>query len=277
MVSQFIIDVSEIDFEYEVLKFSHNTPVVVDFWATWCRPCKVLSPILERLTIEANGSFRLARVDVDQNPNLVMQYGIRTIPTVKAFSQAKIVSEFVDAQPEPRLREFLNKIAPPSPINLAIEKGIGMINLNDWGDAEEIFLDVLEKNPDQPEAMVGLSMALIGQGRANDALMYLHNFPMSKQLTKAEILKPLAEAMLARQEGKLHQDQDLDALLSNSIRLSEFGNIPSAIDGFLEILRQDRNYRDGLARKITIALLELLGEDNPQTREYRSELASILF
>ncbi len=277
MLSKYIIDVSELDFEYEVLKFSHNTPVVVDFWATWCRPCKVLSPILERLAIEGNGTFRLARVDVDQNPNLATKYGIRTIPTVKAFSQAQIVSEFVDAQPELRLREFLNKIAPPSPVNLAIEKGNGMLSLNDWEEAEDIFNERLENNTDQPQALVGLSKALLGQGRANDAIKYLHNFPMSKQRAKAETLIPLAEAILARQEGKLPQDQDLDALLNNSIRLSEFGNIPSAIDGLLEILRQDRHYRDDLARKITLALLELMGEENPQTRQYRSELASTLF
>ncbi len=89
--SEFIVDVSESNFEYEVLSYSQNLPVVVDFWAEWCQPCKRLGPLLEQLTEEARGNFRLARVDVDANPNLALRYSVRSIPTVKAFSQGQVV------------------------------------------------------------------------------------------------------------------------------------------------------------------------------------------
>src|SRR5512136_491822 len=107
MATENIINVSEADFEYEVLKFSQNVPVVVDFWADWCRPCKALSPMLEKIAHEAGGAFRLAKVDVDANPNLAILYNVRSIPMVKAFSNGQVVAEFIGLQPEDRVREFI--------------------------------------------------------------------------------------------------------------------------------------------------------------------------
>ena len=107
MASGYIITVTEADFEYEVVAFSQQLPVVVDFWAEWCVPCKTLGPLLEKLADEAQGSFRLAKVDVDSSPNLALRYGVRSIPNVKAFRDGQVVAEFVGAQPEPRLREFV--------------------------------------------------------------------------------------------------------------------------------------------------------------------------
>jgi len=115
MTDEFIIDANEINFEYEVIAFSRNVPVLVDFWAEWCQPCRLLSPVLERLVKEASGSLRLARVNIDENPNLALQFNVRSIPTVKAFVDGRVAAEFVGNQPEARLREFINKLAPPSP------------------------------------------------------------------------------------------------------------------------------------------------------------------
>ncbi len=112
MASDFIVDVSEADFDFEVLAYSQQAPVVVDFWAEWCAPCRVLGPILERIAQEANGNFRLARVNVDDNPNLALRFLVRSIPAVKAFKGGKMVAEFVGAQPEPKVREFLRALIP---------------------------------------------------------------------------------------------------------------------------------------------------------------------
>src|SRR5512133_2340444 len=143
--SNFIVDVTESDFEYEVLSYSQNVPVVVEFWATWCQPCKTLGPMLERLTEEAGGVFRLARVDVDGNPNLALRYGVRSIPTVKAISQGQVVEEFAGLQPEARVRDFLARLAPPSESALALEKADSLLEAHQWQEAETIYRELDEQ------------------------------------------------------------------------------------------------------------------------------------
>ena len=277
MASDFIIDVTEADFEYEVLAYSQNVPVVVDFWATWCRPCKTLSPLLEKLANEAIGSFRLAKVDVDANPNLALQFGVRTVPTVKAFSMGQVVTEFVGNQPEDRIRSFLINITPPSKDNLAIEKATSLMASHQWSDAEEVFRELLEQHPEQPEILLGLTKSLLGLGNAFEALLILRNFPTSKQYARAEALLPYAESLGYLQQGNLNMDNDLDIAFSNCLKLASKNNIPASLDGLLDILRQNKNFRNGLAHRVILSLLELLGSDDPLTREYRIELASVLF
>jgi putative thioredoxin len=277
MTTDHIIDVSEADFEFEVLAYSQNTPVIVDFWASWCRPCKVLSPMLERLTIEAHGAFRLARVDVDQNPNLALRYAVRTLPTVKVFTDGRVSSEFVGVQPEARLREILSNIAPPSPASLAVEKANSLLAAHRWAEAEKLYRQILQVTPEHPAGLLGLAKSLMGQNRGAEALEILHHFPPSHQFSQAQTLLPLTEAQTAYQRDALPEETDLDSTFANSIRLTGRGNLPAAVDGLLEILRQNRQYRNGLARQVVLGLLELLGEDDPLTRQYRSELASILF
>jgi putative thioredoxin len=272
-----IIDVTEASFQYEVLSFSQNTPVVVDFWATWCRPCKTLGPLLERLAIDSQGRFRLARVDVDANPNLALRYNVRSIPTVKAFSQGEIVSEFVGLQPENRLREFINKLTPPGPNNLALEKANSLLLSQQWNQAEAVFRDASQSMPDDPECLLGLTKSLLAQNKTDEALIILHNFPPSSQLSTIEMLKPLAESLRRLNMDQLPDETILDTTFMSSVRLFTRGNLPAALDGLLDILRQDKSYRDGLARQVIVALLELMDNENPQTRQYRNELASILF
>ncbi len=277
MASDNIVDVTESNFQYEVISYSENTPVVVDFWAEWCRPCKTLGPLLEKLAREAQGSFRLARVDVDANPNLALHYGVRSIPTVKAFSQGEVVAEFIGVQPEARIREFLSHLSPPSPLALAVEKGLSLLQDHEWAEAEDIFRDLLEQVPQQPEVQLGLAMALLGQGYGNEALRILRNFPASREYARAQILLPFAEVLKNFEEGRLPNEIDLDVAFAQAIRLASRGNIPAAVDGLLDILRQNKNYRQGAARLMVLALLELLGPNDPQSRSYRAELAAVLF
>jgi putative thioredoxin len=277
MTSEYIIDVNESDFEYEVLAYSQNTPVVVDFWATWCRPCKTLSPLLETIAYEAMGSFRLAKVDVDANPNLALQFSVRTVPTVKAFSGAEVVGEFVGLQPEDRIRKFISNITPPSRDSLAFEKANSLLANHEWREAEEIFLELADQYPDRSEILLGLAKAQLGQGNPFDPLLILRNFPSSKQYAAAERLIPYAEALGYLKQNNLPQENDLDFAFSNCIRLASRNNIPAALDGLMEILRQNKRYRNGVAQKTILALFELLGEDHELTRAYRTELASILF
>jgi putative thioredoxin len=277
MTTEHIINASEADFEYEVLAYSQTKPVVVDFWAAWCRPCKTLSPMLDRLTMEGHGSFRLARVDVDKNPNLALRYGVRTLPTVKVFTDGQVTAEFVGVQPEVRLREILGNLTPPSPANLAVEKADSLLMGHQWEEAEKMYRQILQQYPDMPSSLLGLSKSLIGLNRGAEALDMLRHFPPSRQFAQAQTILPLAEAQAANQRRALPDETDLDAAFSNCIRLAGRGNLAAAVDGMLDILRQNRQYRNGLARQVVLGLLELMGEEDPLTRQYRSELASILF
>ncbi len=277
MATENIINVSEADFEYEVLKFSQNVPVLVDFWATWCRPCKVLSPMLEQIANEAGGTFRLARVDVDANPNLAILYNVRSIPTVKAFSNGQVVTEFTGLQPEERLREFIEKIIPPSPQTLALEKADSLLSLHEWVEAEKMYRQILEQIPSHPASLLGLSKTLLVQNRIREAFEILRNFPVSRQYHMAESLLPLAETLQAFIEKRLPEETELDAAFHNAIRLASRGNLPAALDGLLDLLRMDKTYQDGKAHQVVLSILELMGDDDPEARQYRTELASILF
>lgn len=275
MASDNIIDVSEADFEYEVITYSAQVPVVVDFWAEWCVPCRSLSPVLERLTNEAAGSFRLAKVNVDENPNLALRYAVRSIPMVKGFRNGSVVSEFVGVQPESRLREFFRALAP-SPADLALEKGESLLHKNDWINAEKAYRLALDTTPSHPGALLGLSRCLLAQNRAAEANKILASFPTSRELPAAEALRPLAMALMRLESEDSVSDDPIEAAYNHALRLVARGNFPAVMDGLLDVLRQDKRYRNGEARQVMLAILDIQGE-NPLTRQYRNELASILF
>jgi putative thioredoxin len=275
--SDFIVDVNETDFEYEVLSYSQNVPVVVEFWAKWCGPCKTLGPMLERLTEEAGGSFRLARVDVDASPNLALRYGVRSIPTVKAISQGQVVGDFAGLQPEPRVREFLSRLAPPSEASLALEKADSLLAAHQWTDAEAVYRGLDEQTPNQPGVLLGLVKTLLAQGKSGEAIFILNYFPASREYHAAQILRPLAEAMMKYEKVELPDETDLDATFRASIRLAMRGNHLAALDGLLDVLRQDKRYRGDKARQAFLAILELLGPEDTDARQYRAELAMVLF
>ena len=277
MSSNFIVDVSEHDFEYEVLSYSQNTPVVVEFWATWCQPCKVLGPMLERLAEEGQGSFRLARVDVDANPNLALRYGVRSVPTVKAISQGQVVGEFAGLQPEARVRDFLARLAPPSESALAQEKADSLLANHQWAEAEEIYRQLDEQSQNQPGILLGLVKSLLAQGKSGESLFILNYFPASREYNAAQLLRPLAEAMMKHEKNELPAETDLDAMFANAVRLARRGNHFAALDGLLDLLRQDKRYRGDKARQVFLGILELLGPEDTEARQYRSELAMVLF
>lgn len=276
MSSSHVIEVNELNFEYEVLQFSRNVPVLVDFWAPWAKPCRELSPLLEGLAQEAEGGFRLARLNVDANPNLAARFGVRSLPTVKVFNQGEVSGEFVGAQPAARVREFVAAITPPSPLMLAVERANGILGMRQYANAEQMYRKILQQAPAQPECLLGLARALLLQGKSVEAEGILSSFPASRQYAAAEILLPLAQALVKDEAGGPAGESDLDLAFSRALRLVRRGNHAAALDGLLDILRANKRYADGLARQAAVALIELLGDD-AQARAYRSELASILF
>ena len=277
MTSEFIISTSDSSFEYDVIAYSQNTPVVVDFWADWCKPCRVLTPILERLAEQSQGEFRLAKVDVDANPNLSLRFSVRSIPTVMAFSQGRKVSDFTGLIPEPMIREFIDRILPPRPSDLLAQKGNSLLIQGDLVEANQAFLQALELDNAHAPSALGLMKLSLLRGETAAARAFFRDFPASPEYNAAEQLLPLLKAMEDFTQGMLPAGNDLDAIFANSIRLVSRGNTLAGIDGLMEVLRQDKNFHKGRAREVLLALLELLDPEAEITRNYRAELASILF
>lgn len=277
MLSKYIVDVNEVNFESEVILRSHEIPVVVDFWAPWCGPCRTLGPILERLAIEAGGAFQLAKLNVDDNPNLAIRHGVQGIPAVKAFLNGQIQSEFVGAQPEPVVRRFIEHLAP-SEAEKAVEEAQSLLATRHWLEAEKSFRLVMDEDETNAAAALGLVKALLMQGNGVDSMQILENFPAGTEWATAEQLAPLAKILADVEEEKPYPEDDpLAARLYQAARLIARGNLPAAMDGLLDILREDKDYRDSLPKQVMLAVFVLLGDNDPLTRQYRDELASVLF
>ena len=276
MSAEYIFDVTEADFEQQVIERSMQLPVIVSFTAPWCAPCGVLNPMLERLVQDAEGALALARVDVDQNPRLVARFEVKTLPLVRAFVNRQVVAGFTGTPSEEQLRAFVQRLAPNQG-NLQRERGLNLLRLGQWSEAEEALREVLANRPEDPAARLGLVKALLAQGRAEEALSWLRNFPASKEYTEAETLRPLAEALRDARLMPEDSDDPLEAVYRRALYLVTVGNLPAAMDGLLEVLRQNKRYRDGEAHRVALGVLALMNPDDPETRQYRQELAMALF
>lgn len=276
MSSKHIIDVNEASFPNDVIAYSNTTPVVVDLWAEWCQPCHMLTPILEKLAQEMNGAFRLAKVNADENPNLTIQLGVRSLPTVKAFHRGQLVNEFFGVQSESFVRDFLRNLVP-SAANLTIERAEGLLGMRDYPSAAQAFRQALKADPDNGAALLGLAKSLLVQGEPAEALGVLLDFPAGKQFADAEKLADLARSVSRLETDPDELDDELMISFRRALSLVKRGNLPAAADGFLGILRRNKNYLNGEVRRAMVGLLVLMDDDDPETRQYRNELASVLF
>lgn len=276
-----IIEVNEADFESEVIQKSFETPVVVDFWAPWCGPCRMLGPILEKLAADPTYDFILAKVNADNNPILSMRYRVQGIPAVKAFRNGEIVAEFVGAQPEKRVREFIKKVAPSQGGQLLSQANSLMV-IRRWHDAEALYREVLREHPGHGGAMVNLARALLAQGRGCEAKQYLESLHDGREYQQALRLLPLARYLcLAESAAEGVPDEGdvspVEAQYQHAAYLLTRGNFAAALDGLIDVLRYDKRYRDSEAKEVVLGIFELLGDNDTLTQNYRRELASILF
>ncbi len=274
--SDHIIQVSDNDFPYEVLAHSSQRPVVVLFGADWDLGSRALEPQLERLIHDGQGLYRLAKVDVDANPSLVRQYKVQSIPAVKAFRNGQLVAELNGQRSESQLNQFLQSLSP-EPDDLSVSKGKHLLSNGNWAGSADLFRKVLRQDPDNPQALLGLARSHLAQGHPELALPLLREFPASSEYPIAEQLIPLADAMAAADDLGDEEADDWAPIYAHALRLAGRGQIPAAIDGVFEILRSDKAYRQGQARKVAVALLHVLGDEHELSRDYRAELSSLLF
>ncbi len=274
-----IINVSESDFEYEVIQQSYETPVVVDFWAPWCGPCRMLTPILEKLAADPNHIFILAKINVDENPNISMRFRVQGIPAVKAFRDGEVIGEFTGALPEPRVRQFIQKIAP-SAADKQLSEANSLLVTRHWPEAEAAFRTLLSQHPHHPVATLNLARSLLAQGQGCDAVHLLQSITDGPELILANKLLPLGKFFCQSSELTDGWEDDaplLEIQYRQVSRIWQRNNFAAAMDGLLEVLRQDKNYADGEGKAVLLAIFELLGDDDPLTQTYRRELASVLF
>ena len=279
-----VIDVTAETFETEVLQKSLQTPVLVDFWATWCGPCKSLTPVLEKLAGEYGGAFVLAKVDVDQQQQIAAAFQIRSVPTVFLLVGGQPVDAFQGAQPEGQLREFLQRhgIEP-----LAAMEEVQDVDAPLDPQAEVARLrEAVQAEPDKEELKLDLALALLGTGAAEEARQLLDALPANlatddravrarARLGFSALLKDApAPAVLEQALAANADDHRARHLLA--VHHLVGGDAGTGLEHLLELLRRDRNYEDGLARKALIDAFRVV-EDEDLVGQYRRRMASLLF
>jgi len=274
--------VKEVDtqaFSQEVVQRSHEVPVVVDFWAAWCGPCRTLGPTLERLADEYAGAFELAKVDVDQNQALASQFGVQGIPFVLAFRDGRPVSQFTGAIPEPAVRRWLDELLP-STLDQLVEAGRDALIEGNQTQAEELFRRVLTEKSDHQEAGTGLAALLLADGRtaeALDVLRPLGSTPEAEKLRAAARLAASQTGDVAELKAKLAANQsDDETRLRLATALAAGFEYEPALDHLLGLV-QYKSLLAEEARNAIVDIFEVLGAGHPLTAAYRRRLANALF
>ena len=281
-MNQWTIEVGEANFEKEVLERSRQTPVVVDFWAPWCGPCRVIGPVLERLAEERKGDFILAKVNVDENAELAGVFRIQGIPVVKIFQDGALVDEFTGALPEEAVREILARFLPTAADREA-EKAEKLAAEGISEEAKAIYEKLLAADPNHDRSLLGLAR-LIASDDAQRALDLLDRVAFTSPL-RAEAERLLARLKLqsgggneAELRAALAADPDnLEKRFALAEALAAGEKYEDALKEFLEVLKRDRGFQDEGARKAMLSIFEVLGNDHDLTQKYRSELAKVLF
>ena len=284
-MSEFAFDVSIEEFEAKVLIPAETVPVVVDFWAPWCEPCKVLKPMLEKLAEEYKGRFILAKVNSDESPELAQHFGVRSIPSIKVLFQGQLVDEFNGAIPESQIRAFLDRIAlpeGPEQINLR-EQAATLVAEGKLDDALAILVQASQANPQDQAIQLDAVDVLMQLGRKDEAKQLLAgdyaNEPERANALHARLALLDGAADTAPLEARLAANPDDHAArLELSKAYAAQSRFREALDAALEVVRRDRFFDEGAGRKAILALFEALsGEQyDDLVREFRRKLSAAL-
>jgi putative thioredoxin len=284
------------NFMADVIEASRQVPVIVDFWAPWCGPCKQLGPALEKAVNEAKGAVRLVKIDIDKNQQLAAQMRIQSIPAVYAFYQGQPVDGFVGALPDSQVKAFVGKLATlaggaepgPSPIEEALEQADESLAAGEHGAASALFNQVLTHEAANLRAISGLTLAHLAAGDTKAARKAFERAPAAKRedaaLAKAKAALELAEqaagaaGKLGELEAALARDgNDHQARFDRAMALYASGEQEKAVDDLLEIVTRKRDWNEEAARKQLVKFFEALGATHPLTLSGRRRLSSLLF
>lgn len=280
-----IEETDQTNFEQRVIEGSMEAPVLVDFWAPWCAPCRTLAPILERTLEPYRGKIRLVKLNTDENPELASRYHIQGIPAVKAFVGGKVADEFVGVLPERQIREFIERLLPTEADRLA-RKAKDLEETNP-AEAMGLYTEALKHDPNHPAALMARIRLLLRSDSISEARTLFNRLPENAQgHPELPRLKVLLNLALARQSGPSLEElqtrakaapEDLNSQWDLAIRLSAEGHYARALEAYLSIVKRDRRFKDDGARKAMIELFEVIGPRSPLAEEFRDRLAQTIF
>ncbi|MFN3506941.1 MAG: thioredoxin [Allorhizobium sp.] len=290
---ELIKDTTTANFARDVMDESRNQPVLVDFWAPWCGPCKQLTPVIEKAVKEAGGRVKLVKMNIDDHPSVAGQLGIQSIPAVVAFVNGRPADGFMGALPESQVKAFIDKVAGPAGADQAaeiaavLEEAAGLLATGDIDGAAQLFAAILQTDPDNTQAIAGLAECMIGANQHQRARELLSQLPedLAKAAEVQALLKRLDQIDEARKLGdpvalehtlSLNPDDHEARMKLAKIRNVE-GRREEAAEHLLLIMKRDRTFEDDGARKQLLQFFEVWGPKDPATIMARRKLSSILF
>lgn len=288
-----IKDTTTATFAQDVIEASRQQPVLVDFWAPWCGPCKQLTPIIEKVVKEAGGRVKLVKMNIDDHPSIAGQLGIQSIPAVIAFVGGRPADGFMGALPESQVRAFIDKIAGPADadqkaeIAAILDEAKTLLAQRDIGGAADLFGAILQADPDNAAAYAGMAQCMIAADQMDNARQILASVPeavakdpavtaVQKQLEQIEEARKLGDPQALEQALAADPDDHAARLKLAKIRNVE-GNREAAADHLLSIMKRDRSFDDDVARRELLQFFEVWGPKDPATIAARRKLSSILF
>ena len=284
--SQWVVDADEATFESLVIEGSRRVPVLVDFWAEWCGPCRAIAPMLENLANEFGGRLMVVKVDTDREQALAGRFGIRSLPTVKLFKDGAVVDEFLGVQPESAVRALLERHVPRAS-DEARARARALVDAGDLESARSTLEQALSEDPGNHRIAPDLANLLIDLGDTGAARALLDSMPAGARLdadvqaarSRLEFVEAVSDSPSEETLVKAIEENpdDCESRYQLAALKVADGDLESALEQFLEILRADRGFREDAGRKGMLSVFELLGNDDPLVARYRSRMASLMY